>query len=124
MPKGVVLLLSVMVIGSVVIAMALAVSFGGIGRTTTVLHASQAIEARLRTSSCLDEVLIWLSSDPSWTQTSVTTSEGTCATVITNPGGNTRVVKVGASEDNVFYGLRANLTVDPVLVTAIEAVLP
>ncbi len=124
MPKGIVLLLSVMIIGSVVFAMALAVSLGGIGRTTTVLHTVQAEEARTRTKSCLDEALIWLAANPSWAETSVATSAGSCSVAVTNLGGNARDVHVSANEANTFYGLKVNLTVDPVAVTSVEEALP
>ncbi len=119
MPKGVVLLLSVMIVGSVVLAMALAVSLGTVGRTTTTLHVAQAFEARTRAGSCFDEALIWFASDANWSATSVTTLEGTCTVTVANLGGNSRELTINASEDNVFYGMEVTLMVDPVAVLTV-----
>lgn len=101
-PKGVIALISVLVIMSVVLAIGLAISI--IGRDEIVLSGvfQDGEQAFAIADACVEEGVNRFKLDGAFTGTSLSLDGGSCVVTVANLGGNTRLVRgVGTYNSNI-----------------------
>ena len=80
-------------------------------------------EARQNVQGCMDELLIWLASDSTYTTSTLVIEGAECDVALISPSPSTRNAVITDVVGNVHYGLDIDLGVDPIDVTAVTEAL-
>ncbi len=118
--RGAILLFLMLVITGASLAALLALSLGGIDAFRTAVEEEGVFEEQAVVFGCFDELLIQLVGDPDFTTTSISIGSTSCDVLITNLGGTSRAITITRTNQNITRRLEVDLTVDPVVVTAVR----
>ncbi len=118
--RGAILLFLMLVITGASLAALLALSLGGIDAFRTAVEEEGVFEEQAVVFGCFDELLIQLVGDPDFLTTSISIGSTSCDVLITNLGGTSRTITITRTNQNITRRLEVDLTVDPVVVTAVR----
>lgn len=118
--RGIILLLPMLVIAGASLATLLALSQAGISAIGTVVEEEDALEEGAILFGCFDEILIQFTGDPDFSATTISVGEASCYVTITNTGGNNRTLTIRRTAQGITRRIEADLTVDPVSVSAMR----
>lgn len=121
--RGVVLLLSVIIMAAVGLSAFLAVSQLALNTLVTSREETSAWIVRNAVFGCLDETLIQLAGNPAWSAPTVTTNQATCTVAFQTPAPSTTDILVTWTSGDISRGVRARLTLSPLVVSEIEETL-
>lgn len=120
--RGVVLLLTVLIMGTISISVLLGLTAGSINAIVDSHRQTDAFAVRQVVYGCLDEVFLQLVGDSAWSETSVVTNQATCDVAHVPSGSGTDILVTWSSE-GIAWGVRANVTLSPLAINAIEETL-
>lgn len=122
-PKGVVLLITLLLIGAVAIAVFVILHQSTLNAIVLADEERKAWEVREAAFGCLEEVFIQLQGDPLWSEASVVTNAATCTVAMQTPLPSQRIILVTLTESGITRGVRATITLTPLIVTGIDETL-
>lgn len=123
-PKGIVLILPLLIMGMVSVAALVLLSQTGIESIAGSYEQRQALETRTALFGCLDEVFIQLSADPAWNNPTVYTNAATCTVALSAPAPGQTSALVTLTSGDIVRGVKAVITLSPViLIESIEETL-
>lgn len=120
--RGVVLFLTVLVMGTVSISVLLGLTQESINAIVDSHQQAESMKVRHVVYGCLDEVFLQLVGDSAWSSTSVTTTTAMCDVVMTPSGSNLDLL-VTWSLGDITRGVTANITVSPFIVNQMSEAL-
>lgn len=123
-PRGAILLMTILIMGSAALVGFLGLSRSTIGRIVDSNQLVQASVVRMKTYGCLDEALIQLQADPSFADPTLVTGDATCTLTVTTPQAGRRLLKVRYTENSLSYGLDVTVTDTDVSIISITPTLP
>jgi type II secretory pathway component PulK len=110
---GYVALLSVLVLGAIAIAVALALLTSGTDRQRESLVLQQSTQAQSLAVSCAQEALQVVHDTTTYTGTaSLTLGSGSCSYTVTSTGASTRTITVSANVSSVTRKLQIYATIN------------
>jgi hypothetical protein len=118
--KGAVLFFLVLVLGAASLSIFIVLARANLTGIIDVDEQERAIAVRSDVFGCMDEVLIQLQADSSFSETTVTTDSITCNVDIQTPQAGERDVFIDLTAGNITRSVRIDLTVDPVVVTQVK----
>ena len=107
--KGMVALLTVIIIGAATLIMALSSSLLGLGELSLGYTASKSSVVMAMTDGCLEEALYQIKLNSSYTGGTLVLDEGSCIINIV-PTGDNRIVTVTGTIGNYHKKIEVNLT--------------
>ncbi|OGL70041.1 hypothetical protein A3C17_01500 [Candidatus Uhrbacteria bacterium RIFCSPHIGHO2_02_FULL_53_13] len=119
--RGVALFLTVLVMGTVAVAVLIGLTQQSVNAIVDARNAIDALHARETAFGCLDEAMIQLVGDGSWSSASVTLPDSICT--VTLAIGSTIDVLVTATSGKVTRGVKANITLDPFTINDVQEAL-
>ncbi|KKW30499.1 MAG: hypothetical protein UY72_C0011G0011 [Candidatus Uhrbacteria bacterium GW2011_GWD2_52_7] len=119
MPRGVVLIFIVLIMGSAGLASTAMLARGGLSGLLNANVGAEAIQARTRLFGCLDEALIQLKSDNAYAPATLSTGQATCQLSVTTPGADTRRLTITLTEQSITRRLVADVTLTSFAVTQV-----
>lgn len=118
-PRGAVLLLNILVIGTVSIMATAALARGSLSGFIESNAALNAWNTRADIFGCMDEMLIQIQKDNAFTTQSIYSGTATCTVSVTTPSAGTRSIVVSLTEGNNTRKATSLITLDPFAVTQI-----
>lgn len=118
-PKGAVLLLNVLVIGTVCILGASILARGSLDGFLDSAETLNAWNTRADVVGCIDEAIIHIKKDNNFTAPTLYTGSATCTMTITTPTSGQRSVVATLTEGNITRKATALITLSPFAVTQI-----
>ncbi len=119
LPRGVALLLNVLVIGAVSIAAATVLARGSFDGFLDSVQTLSAWDTRADVFGCLDEVLIQLQKNDDFSEATVFTGTATCSLTVSTPASGERQVVVSLTEGDSVRSVTASVTLSPFTVDQI-----
>jgi len=111
--NGYVALLSVLILGAVTTAVALALLTTGTDRQRSGLIEQQSKQARAAAVACAEESLQIIHDTTSFTGTNnLALSPGTCTYTVTNTGGSDRTIVASGTVGNVVKKIQVYVTIE------------
>lgn len=121
-PRGVILLYTVLLLGiASVIALAV-VSQASLGSFLDANTEIDALEARAEIMGCVDEFIIQVQKDADYAPATLSTGSVTCDLTVT-PNGTTRSGLLTLTEGDITRGVRVDVETSPFSVTQITETL-
>ncbi len=118
-PRGAILLSLVLILGVVGTAVLFLLAQSNLSGVTDTSDQGKSLTARAVVLGCLDEALIQLSKNASYSPATIVTPTATCTSTVTNTGGSNRTVQLGYASGAVTRRITATLSVSPVVVTGV-----
>src|SRR5262245_22018432 len=110
--RGYIALITVLVLGAVSTAVALALVMIGSDSQRTSLVQQRSTQARALAASCADEALQQLDNNSAFVgSNSLSLGQGTCNYIVTNAGGSTRVIFATGTVGGVVRKIEVNVAV-------------
>ncbi len=119
MPRGVVLIYVVLILGSVSLAALAMLARSGIHAFVDATESATSFSVRTEVFGCLDEVLVHLQGDDTFAPPTVATGYATCQLAVTTPVSGEREVTVTLTEGLITRRIIADITLDPFAVTRV-----
>jgi len=104
--KGIAAILSVIILGSITLLIAISVSLIGIDESKTALDQRKAAEVLAGAESCVEVALLELQSDKNYAGATIISGNVSCTSTVTGVGS---LIEVDASLDSKYY---TSLSVD------------
>ncbi len=119
MPRGVILIYLVLILGSAGLAATAMLARSGINLLVDANDGVSAMTTRAEAFGCLDEVLIHLQKDNAYAPATLTTGYATCQLSVTTPGSGLRTTTVTLTDGSITRRVYAEITLSPFTVTQI-----
>lgn len=119
MPRGIVLIFIVLILGSAGLASTAMLARNGLNGLIDANEGVGAMQTRTKVFGCLDEALIQLQDDNAYAPSSVVTGQTTCQLTVTTPTSDTRRATVSLTENNITRRVVADVTLTPFAVTQV-----
>ncbi|MCR4311874.1 MAG: hypothetical protein NUV56_01185 [Candidatus Uhrbacteria bacterium] len=119
MPRGVILIYIVLILGGASLAATAMLARSGINAFADSSESAIAQTTRAEVFGCLDEVLIQLQKDNDFAQATVTTGFATCQLTVTTPTAGERTVTTTLTEGSITRRVLADVTLSPFAVTQV-----
>lgn len=119
MPRGVILIYVVLILGSVSLAAMAMLARGGIHAFADSTEGSASFAVRSELLGCLDEVLIQLQKDDLYAPANVSTGYATCQLSMATPASGQRTATLTLTEGSVTRRVVAHVTLSPFSVTQV-----
>ncbi len=111
--SGYIVLISVLIIGAVGVAVAVAVLWLGLGDSKGSFALEQSNQAKSLANACSDEALQQIRDSTSYTGTgNLTLGQGTCTYTVTNTGGTSRTITSTGTVGTVVR--KVKITIDTI----------
>ena len=120
--RGVVLFLTVLVMGTVSVSVLLGLTQESVNAIVDSHQQAEAMTARQIVYGCLDEVFLQIAGDSTWSSASVTTPNATCDVTMTSVDLNSDIL-VAWSLGDITRGVTANITVSPLIINSMSEAL-
>jgi hypothetical protein len=113
------LLITVLIVGAVALTIGLSVALRGIGELDMGFAGNRSLEALSIADGCMEEAMIRLWSDYSYTGATLTVGDGTCSITVVNSGTG-RTITVSATINKWTRQIRSQVDIGSPKIGVVE----
>lgn len=120
--QGMILIISTLILGVISLTALFITSQGSLSTMLDANETLQSVQLRSETFGCLEELLIRIQANPSFTATSITAGTNpiiTCTVNIQTPQSGERLLTLSHTQNNITRRISTRVRVSPVVILQI-----